>query len=132
MMADDRRSERGQSLVEYALILPVLMLLLVGIMEFAVVSLNYTTVANAAREGARAGAVVSGNNSAIAAAAEEAAEQASDTLQAAQRDVEVTVSTEVEQVRVEYDAQLITGGFIAALGGRLVDPLQAVSTSSGK
>ncbi len=131
-MADDRRSERGQSLVEYALILPVLMLLLVGIMEFAVVSLNYTTVANAAREGARAGAVVSGNNSAIAAAAEEAAEQASDTLQAAQRDVEVTVSTEVEQVRVEYDAQLITGGFIAALGGRLVDPLQAVSTSSGK
>ncbi len=127
-MADDRRSERGQSLVEYALILPVLMLLLVGIMEFAVVSLNYTTVANAAREGARAGAVVSGNNSAIAAAAEEAAEQASDTLQAAQRDVEVTVSTEVVQVRVEYDAQLITGGFIAALGGRSSIHLQAVST----
>jgi Flp pilus assembly protein TadG len=51
------RRERGQDLIEYALILPVLALLLFGIMEFGLVIFSYNTIGDAAREGARYGAV---------------------------------------------------------------------------
>jgi len=49
-------SSRGQGLVEFALILPVLLLFMLGIMEFGRVLYVYTEVSNAAREALRAGA----------------------------------------------------------------------------
>lgn len=49
----DRRSERGQALVEFALILPLFVLLLVGILDFGRAIYAYNTVNNAARQGAR-------------------------------------------------------------------------------
>ena len=48
---------RGQGLVEFALILPLLLLLMMGIVEFGYVFIVYTSVFNAAREGARHGIV---------------------------------------------------------------------------
>jgi len=51
------RVRRGQGLVEFALILPVLLLVLVGIFEFARILFIYVNVSNAAREGARYGVV---------------------------------------------------------------------------
>ncbi|MFN3929767.1 MAG: TadE family protein, partial [Thermoflexus sp.] len=50
-------TRRGQGLVEFALILPVLLLFMVGIMEFGRVLFIYTEVSNAAREALRAAAV---------------------------------------------------------------------------
>lgn len=52
-----RRNRRGATLVEFALLIPVLMLVLLGIMEFGWLTFNQLTVANAAREGARMAAV---------------------------------------------------------------------------
>src|SRR5690242_18937642 len=46
--------EHGQSLVETALLLPVLALLLIGVVEFGLVLYANVQVANAAREAARA------------------------------------------------------------------------------
>src|SRR5262249_25451853 len=48
-----RRSERGQSLVETALALPLLLLVSVGIFEFGRAYQTWQVVTNAAREGAR-------------------------------------------------------------------------------
>lgn len=48
---------RGQALVEFALILPFLIVLLLGIMEFGWLTKNQLTLANAVREGARAAAL---------------------------------------------------------------------------
>lgn len=48
-----RRRSRGQSLVEFALIFPVLMLLLFGIFDFGRAIYEYNTLANAARQGVR-------------------------------------------------------------------------------
>jgi Flp pilus assembly protein TadG len=45
--------ERGAELVEFALILPLLLLLLLGIMDFGFLFQRYEVVTNAAREGAR-------------------------------------------------------------------------------
>ncbi|HID63624.1 MAG TPA: hypothetical protein EYP49_12940 [Anaerolineae bacterium] len=50
------REERGQSLVELAIFLPILLLILVGIVEVGHALTAYLVIANAAREGARFGA----------------------------------------------------------------------------
>lgn len=51
------RSERGAELVEFALVLPLLLLLGLGICDFGLLFQRYEVVTNATREGARAGAV---------------------------------------------------------------------------
>lgn len=50
-----KNESRGQSAVELALALPVFLLLLVGIVDYGRGVASYALVANAAREGARAG-----------------------------------------------------------------------------
>jgi len=47
------KNEDGQSLVEFALVLPVLLLLLCAIIDFGWLYYNQITLNNAAREGAR-------------------------------------------------------------------------------
>lgn len=48
-----RGSERGAELVEFAVVLPVLLLLIAGIIDFAFLFQSYQVTTNAAREGAR-------------------------------------------------------------------------------
>ena len=48
---------RGQSLVEFALVLLPLFLLVLGIIQFGLVFNTYVTMTNAAREGARSGTI---------------------------------------------------------------------------
>lgn len=50
-------NEKGQALVELAIVLPLLLLLLLGIVEFGRVGHAYLTLNHAAREGARAGVI---------------------------------------------------------------------------
>lgn len=61
------RRERGQSLVEFAVLVPVFMLILVGMLEFGLLFNHDLTLQYASREGARVGAALgcgatSGNN----------------------------------------------------------------------
>ena len=51
------RSERGQSVTEFALVLPVLALLLFGIIQFGITFNHYVTLTDATRAGARKAAV---------------------------------------------------------------------------
>jgi Flp pilus assembly protein TadG len=52
-----RARERGQGLVEFALVLAPLMLVLLGIVQFGFIFNSYVTMTNAAREGARSGTI---------------------------------------------------------------------------
>jgi Flp pilus assembly protein TadG len=52
-----RRDDRGAAAVEFALVLPLLVLLIVGMIQFGFVFNAYITVTHAAREGARMAAV---------------------------------------------------------------------------
>jgi hypothetical protein len=52
-----KKKQRGQSLMEFALMIPVLMLVAMGIFDLGRVIYYYSTITNAAREGARYGAV---------------------------------------------------------------------------
>jgi len=53
------RSEAGASAVEFALLLPVLMMILFGIIEFGLALYQQAVLTNASREGARLGIVQS-------------------------------------------------------------------------
>ncbi len=53
MFRRQRSREEGQSLVELALLLPVLILIFAGVLDLGRAFQAYMTVANAAREGAR-------------------------------------------------------------------------------
>ena len=52
------RSERGAELIEFALTLPLLLLLVLGIIEFGFLFQEYEVVTNSAREGARIAAMI--------------------------------------------------------------------------
>ena len=75
--------ERGQTLVEFAALLPVLCLLLFGIIQFGVVFHDYITVTDASRVGARKAAVsrfVEDSGASAEAAARQAAEGLDDAI----------------------------------------------------
>jgi Flp pilus assembly protein TadG len=58
MITDMRKlNERGAAAAEFALLLPVFLLILFGIIEFGMIMYGREVVTNAAREGARAGIV---------------------------------------------------------------------------
>jgi Flp pilus assembly protein TadG len=51
------REERGQTMVEFAIVLPILCLLLFGAIQFGILFNNYVTLTDAVRAGARKAAV---------------------------------------------------------------------------
>ena len=51
------RNERGQTLTEFAIVLPILALLLFGVIQFGIAFNNYISLSVAVRAGARKGAV---------------------------------------------------------------------------
>jgi hypothetical protein len=59
----DRQASLGQGLVEFAMLVPVFMLLLLGLLEFGYVFDHTMTVSYATREGARAGSAFGPGNS---------------------------------------------------------------------
>jgi Flp pilus assembly protein TadG len=69
------RRDDGQAIVEFALVLPLLMGLLLGIVQFGIIFNNYETLTDASRVGARKAAVSRfvGDNGASAIAAVKAA-----------------------------------------------------------
>ena len=52
-----KNGEKGQALVEFTLLVPIFLLLLFAIVDFGMGFYSWITITNAAREGARLGAV---------------------------------------------------------------------------
>jgi Flp pilus assembly protein TadG len=51
------KSQRGQTVVEFAFMLPLLVLFLIGILDFSILLYDKAIVTNASREGARQGSI---------------------------------------------------------------------------
>lgn len=103
----DLRKTDGQSLVEMAMILPVLVALIFGMLDFGRVLNGYLVATEASREGARV-AVLRGDDAAVIAAVN----NASATLDLSKLTVTVTPATRVRgdsvTVAVNYDLDIIT------------------------
>ena len=69
-MKGELKAQRGASMVEFAFVLPLLLLLVFGLIEFGLIFYDRAVVTNASREGARAGIVydTTGTNPPLTAA----------------------------------------------------------------
>lgn len=85
------RNERGQTLTEFAIVLPILALLLFGVIQFGITFNNYITLTDAVRAGARKGAVGRHLQNPEAAVEQTVRKAASDNLKPA--DLSVTVNS---------------------------------------
>ena len=85
----DLRSDRGQTMVEFALIMPVLCMVLFAIIQFGILFNDYLSLTDATRVGARK-AAVSRTATNPAAVTEAAVRTAAADLNGADLDVDVT------------------------------------------
>ncbi len=114
------RSERGNNLVELALVLPIFLLITLGAVDFAMAIQSYTNLDNASREAAMW--VVQFPDLPLAQAeARAAAEIASAGLDP--NDAAITFnqasysSGDIVVVTINYTHPLIFGGFLSQFGG---------------
>jgi TadE-like protein len=128
-------SESGQDVVEFALILPVLVLLLLGIIEFGWLIFTYNTVAHAAREGARAGVPFLHGNAEICDAALGLSPGLNLVCRACDPNTcdsciepRISDADETVQVTVRYEHYFMTAPIVQALGGRGSVCLQSTAT----
>ncbi|SRR6266540_1955057 len=114
MGGQGRKTERGAAAVEFALILPLLMVILFGTIDWGWYFFVQQIVNNAAREGARVGSLtVPGTPGADATAKEQAEAQARTYLSAAglrgTASVDAVVTGTFVQVTVSYPTGSLTG-----------------------
>ncbi len=121
------QGERAQALVEYALVLPILLLLLLGIMEFGILVFNYNTIANAAREGARYG-IVHWRDGLDVDGITEAVLALTAGLDQTALDIDSFIDDGAVRVQVDYEARLVSGPIIRVFAGDDSVPLSAVAT----
>lgn len=108
MIRKMHRDQNGQSLVEFALILPLLLLIVMGILEFGLMFNVYLTINNASREGARLGSVTEGDPVSIENRVVAVAPHLDKDNLVITSDIADVDNTESVTVKVEYDYQMIT------------------------
>jgi len=113
------RDERGQTMVEFALVAPLLCLILFGILQFGALYNDYVTLTDATRVGARK-AAVSRHEADPAGAAETAARNSAAGLDQAELDVAVAATAWEHggsvTVEATYPYEIDLLGFVVAAG----------------
>ena len=112
------RNERGQTMVEFALVVPILCVVLFGILQFGALYNDYVTLTDATRVGARK-AATSRQEASPAAAAEAATRSAAQGLTQADLAVSVAAAWERGQtvtVKATYPYEIDLLGVVVASG----------------
>jgi len=109
---DSERSERGDTLVEFALISFVLMTIIIGILDFGRAVYAYSVVANCAREGARYAITAPDDHTGIA----DVVQSRAVGLDPSQLTVVVANEESAVRVSVSYNFELITPLITDVLG----------------
>jgi Flp pilus assembly protein TadG len=115
------KSERGQTMTEFALILPLLALFLFAVIQFGIVFNNFLTVTDAARAGARAGITAPYGTNDCAGAAEAAARNSAENLDNGSLGVAVSMPAGCDKggdltVTVTYPYQVSLLGIVVSSG----------------
>ncbi len=120
------RRNRGQAVIEFALVLPLLLVILFGIVEFARAWMTMSVLTSAAREGARLAAVTAPDVSAVTTRVNEVCNSAGLTV----KGVTVTAPDSEDPTRrlsvtVETDFTVLLGRLLGTFNGTI--PLRATS-----
>lgn len=117
-----RKASKGQSLVEFTLVLPVLLIILAGLLDLGRLYYAYVAVTDAAAEGARYGAMYSQDTHGIKVRASEAS---GGLVPIDEDQVTVVVSSGSIRVTVNYSVTILTPLVNAIVPGGVI-PLQGV------
>ena len=120
--------DTGQDLMEYALVLPLFLLLVLGVIEFSLLFYQYNVVANAAREGARSGIVMESDSCSTTCLKNRISSAARANTVGLEAD-KLTVTSQLGTtpslygvaqvtVTVTYQAHFLTKTLIKAVGGK--------------
>jgi len=114
-----RNRESGQTMTEFALVLPILVLLLFAVIQFGIVFNNYMTITDAARAGARKGTAAFSPDP--VGEAEDAARASAANLDQGELDISITASPALESgadmtVTASYPYQLSLLGVVVQSG----------------
>lgn len=125
-----KHGERGQSLVEFALVLPVFLLIVMATIDFGWAMRNWITATNAAREGARLGVT----GASTAAITNRVVSTSAGVVSAGNVSVQNAQGQAGENVtvRVTFNYEYITplGGLLSFLtGGAVPNPLPVSTTT---
>lgn len=102
------RQESGSDVVEFAVLLPVLAVVLFGIIQYALLFAAYITIRNASATGARQAVISPNNNNVIMSAATAAVGPLLDTSQVQVEVTSVTINGAIgTSVTVSYPFKLI-------------------------
>ena len=119
-----RNGEKGQNLVEFAMVVPIFLILVFAIVDFGMGFHAWITVTNAAREGARIGAVGADAATIEARVVDTASSLAEDDLSITVVNAQGTPG-EAVSIDVQYDYELITplANVLGIFGGGLGSPI---------
>jgi len=114
-----RRSRRsnGQALVEFALLVPLLIIIILGIIEFGRIWMTMNVLASAAREGARKAAVTAPDADQVQTVVEKVL-TAADITGATITTIGPNADNEVT-VRVQINYTVVTGSFVPGLSSTM-------------
>ena len=125
------KSERGQAMVEFAMIVPIFLLLVFAIVDFGMGLYSWITVTNAAREGARMGTVGADSATITQRVKDTAGSLNNSNLTVTVTNAQGTPGSSVK-VDVDYQYHLITpvGNILHLIsGGNISSVLDFKSTS---
>jgi Flp pilus assembly protein TadG len=112
-------AEHGQAMTEFAIVLPIFLLLIFGIIQFGIIWNNYVTLTDAARAGARK-ATVSRHTDPVGAACTQVRASAADLKGDLQCNATVTGPLDRPggdvQVQASYPYSIDLLGFVVASG----------------
>ena len=118
-----RRRDRGQAVVEFALILPLFVMLVFAICEFGRVWMNQHVLTTASRTGVRVGILPSSTTGDVQTAVDNhltAAGLDPNSASISMSNVGTSASSgAVTSVSVSYDVAILTGSLIPALQGTI-------------
>lgn len=127
-----KNGEKGQALAEFALLIPIFLILLFAIVDFGMGFHSWITVTNSAREGARLGAV--------SATTEKIEERVRLTANLPKQDINMNVTVTNAQgqpgdsvvVQVDYDYDLITplAGLVKLVSGNILGSTLTFSSTA--
>lgn len=122
--------EKGQNLVEFALVVPIFLILVFAIVDFGMGFHAWITVTNAAREGARIGAVGADEPTIIARVEDSASSLTEDDLNITVTNAEGNPGESIT-VEVGYDYELITplSNVLGLIGGSIGETINFDATS---
>lgn len=101
------KKQKGQSLVELAIMLPILLIILLGIVDFGRVFYAYVTITNASREGARYGSLYPLSTDEIRSRVQQ---ETAGTMTISNDDITVTSDAETITVAVQVNFQTLFFG----------------------